>query len=288
MLVSSVIAVGCDSVVPEGTEQLVVEGWIDAGKPLPPIRIALSRTADIPLSEPDQIPPELEVLMTIGDVQVPYARNPESVFEYLPIAANSMIAEEGNSFGLSINGPQTSVSAFGQIPRRIFLDEVFLHIPDSPISAVLLDSLDIGLDSLNLAVNASTGYIYPVEVDVSWTGVESDDWVEIRLDPVTTFSSSLIDFFLLPTQVFPENRATVSELGGRLWSGIYAVPVPSSDSPMPNHTLRVTILRGDQRFANYATSRTSPERREPESNVNGGLGFVGGVSIDSIRVPVRN
>lgn len=287
VMTALLLVVGCDSVVPEGKEQLVVEGWIDAGKPLPPIRIALSRKAEVPLSAPGEAPPELDVEMMIGGVLVPYERNPQSVFEYLPLAPDDLVATEEATFTLTIDGPHSSASASGHIPKQIFLEDVFLRIPDTPISAVLVDSLDIGLDSLNLAVNASTGYIYPVEVDVFWSGVETDDWIEIRLDPVTAFSSSLIDFFLLPTQVFPENRAVVTEPGSRRWSGVYAIPVPYSDSPLPEHTLRVTLLRGDQRFANYATSRTAPERREPVSNVNGGLGFVGGVSIDSIRVNVR-
>jgi len=126
-----------------------------------------------------------------------------------------------------------------------------------------------------------------VDVEVVWSNDGYDGWVEARLDPVTSFSSSIIDFFLLPSQVFIESNAVSDDGATRTWRGVYAIPVDTEDAPMPDHELDVVLLRGDARFARFATSRDAPERREPAGNVNGGLGFVGGISVDSTRVSVQ-
>jgi hypothetical protein len=41
-------------------------------------------------------------------------------------------------------------------------------------------------------------------------------------------------------------------------------------------------VRGDTAFAAFAQTRTDPDRREPISNVEGGLGVAVAVSVDSL------
>jgi hypothetical protein len=142
-------------------------------------------------------------------------------------------------------------------------------------------------------VDARNGFIYPVQVDLTWDPPSTGDdaaveyWIETRLEPRTSFSSSIVDFFLLPKQVLPENQARPDDSDARTWRGVYAVPVDEANEPVPEHDLRVFLLRGDQAFAKFETSRDSPERREPDSNVSGGLGFVGAVAMDSLSLIVE-
>jgi hypothetical protein len=194
-------------------------------------------------------------------------------------------------FNVRVDGDKASAS--GTIPPRITLRDVSVTIPDEAIEAVLLDTLDIGIDSLDLSLDARQGFIYPVQVSLEWDAPASDTegespfWIETRLEPRTRFSSSIIDFFLLPKQVLPENAVDRTSAGSLSWSGVYAVPVEQATTPLPEHGLQVFLLRGDQFFANFETSRDNPERREPESNVVGGIGFVGGISLDSLSLTVH-
>jgi len=281
---------GCDSVTPSHRSTLVVEAWFDTSTPLPPIRISTTRAVSEALT-PDPAPSGTTVEVTMADRTVMYERDPADPLRFLPAVTNGVLAADGDRFDVRIDAPDASVRASGMMPPPITLRDINVSVPDSPISVVLIDSLNVGLDSLNLAVNATTGFIYPVQVSMSWDdntpdGSGFEGWIETRLQPDNDFSSSLIDFFLLPSQVFPESSARTGEDGSLSWEGVYAIAVPESDSPLPPHSLRVVLTRGDDRFARFMTSRDAPDRREPDSNVNGGLGFVGGISTDSTRVDV--
>jgi hypothetical protein len=96
-----------------------------------------------------------------------------------------------------------------------------------------------------------------------------------------------LNFFLLSEQVLPESGILPDKLGVRHWKGIYAVPVPRSDSSFPAHELKVSILRGERSFAQFATTRNEPGRRAPVSNVIGGIGFIGGISLHKVRISVE-
>lgn len=285
MMASLAVIAGCDTVAPTHRASLVVEAWFDTDSPLPPIRITSTQSVSKALS-PEPAPQETRLQVTLGEQTIDYVRSQDDPLWFRPQEASTVSPAVGEPFELTIDAPGSSIVASGSMPPVIQLQDVLVSVPDEPISVVLVDSLNVGLDSLNLAVNATTGFIYPVQVSITWMDVGFDGWVEARLQPDDSFSSSLIDFFLLPSQVFPESSAIAADDDRLQWQGVYAIPVPEADTPMPVHSLRVVLTRGDDRFARFTTSRDSPDRREPVSNVNGGLGFVGGVSSDSLRLDV--
>jgi hypothetical protein len=158
-------------------------------------------------------------------------------------------------------------------------------VAPAPVRAVLLDSLR--RDSLSIP--ADQGYIYPVSVSLRWPsdrlalGEDTTYWVRPQLSPDTTESSSrVVDVFLEPAEVRREDQFRVRN-GKRRWEGVYAVPVEDSTSAFPRHTLTATLTRGDTAFAEFARSRDDPARREPVSNVQGGLGVATAVAIDSVQ-----
>lgn len=286
ILVLLFVLAGCDTVTPTHRPALVVEAWFDTEAPLPPIRV--SSTNDISDAlVPVPAPPGTRIQITMGEQAIDYVQHQEDPLWYLPALNDLSPPAQGEQFELRVDAPGSAARASGIMPPSIRLEDVEISFPADPISVVLIDSLNVGLDSLNLAVNATTGYIYPVQVSLTWMDDDFDGWVEARLQPDDSFSSSLIDFFLLPSQVFPESSATADGNGRLGWEGVYAIPVQDAQSALPEHTLRVVLTRGDDRFARFITSRDAPDRREPVSNVNGGLGFVGGISTDSTRVDVR-
>jgi hypothetical protein len=69
---------------------------------------------------------------------------------------------------------------------------------------------------------------------------------------------------------------------------VYAVPVESGTAPLPRHRLTTSLTRGDTSFASFAQTRTDPDRREPISNVEGGLGVALAVSVDSLAQVVTD
>jgi len=289
VLLFAVFLTGCDAVIPDDEGNLVVEAFIDAAEPLPPVRVSRTQDLGIPLSETSNEQSGTSVRLVLNDVAYQYLHSETEVGLYLPLPQDqTVLVAPGSHFQLQVDTEFESAIATGRVPPKLELRDISVSISDEPISAVLIDTLDIGLDSLNLGLNASTGFIYPVQVTVTWSPSEFEGWVETRLDPLTDFSSSLIDFFLLPSQIFREENAEQSDEGLKIWNGVYAIPVQSEDDPVPAHSLKITLLRGDERYARYATSRNDPTRREPVSSLNGALGFVGGVSIDSLRIPIGN
>lgn len=105
------------------------------------------------------------------------------------------------------------------------------------------------------------------------------------MKPFTQFSSLVLDFILLPEQVFPEDEASL-ESGSHTWTGLYAIPVADAESPLPPHRLRLAVVRSDQDYADYVITRGTPDRREPSSNLDGALGIVAGISVDSLVVSI--
>ena len=277
----------CDAVVPAHEEAIVVEAWLDTGRELPSIRISSTNALGSPLSaSPLQSPARVE--LDVAGSLVSYQPDAVDPLRYVPQPGTSVRPQAGNRFELHVEHEGRESTALGRMPPMIRLKDISVLAASEPTPVVLLDSLNLGLDSLALDVNATTGFIYPIQVSVSWEDNGEDDWIEARLRPSSEFSSSLIDFFLLPSQVFPESSAEQRAGGVRTWQGVYALPVSEADTPLPEHSLHVILIRGDDRFAQFATSRTTPERREPISNVNGGLGFVGGISVDSTSISVNH
>ena len=270
----------CDTVQPSQVGTLVVESFLKAGEPLPAVRVGRTFGVSEGLGS-DQGFENAEVELILDGVRIHYEPVPTSPGLYLPESqARPLIVPPLASFELHVRTPEDEADASGSVPPLILLNDVEIFAPDRAIEAVLLDTLDIGLDSLNLALNAQEGFIYPIQVTLSWNMIPEVEttldeyWIETRLEPLSQFSSSLIDFFLLSQQILPESSIEADDDGLASWTGVYAVPVEAADTPLPEHTLKVSLLRGDHAFAVFETSRDSPERREPVSNVRGGIGFV--------------
>ena len=277
---------GCDAVHPDQTEALVVEAWLETDRALPPIR--LSSTLDVgapldPLSPQGDVQVEVEVDGQIH-AYLPLAGDP---LRYAPADPAATHPRAGQAFEVRVLHEGRTARAHGVLPPVLHLLRASFDVPDEPVPVVLLDSLQLGLDSLALDIEATTGFVYPVQVAVTWQQDDFEGWIEARLQPSASFSSSLLNFFLLPSQVFSEASVTVTNPGELTWEGVYAVPVANADSPLPTHDLRIVLLRSNDQYARFATSRTSPLRREPVSNVSGGLGFVAGISVDSLRLNIR-
>ena len=170
--------------------------------------------------------------MTVADRQFEYETSTESPGIYRPLNTTFKVPA-GAFYSIDVTSSDASAFASGFTPSTIHIDSIRVSIPSTPVSAVLLDTLSLGLDSLSISLNAIEGYIYPVEVSIFWkpdpSSSTESDWLESRLEPVSDFSSTIVDFFLLPTQVFPESRALQTGNDQLTWSGVYAVPVLSEN-----------------------------------------------------------
>ncbi len=288
MLMVVMVWARCDTIEPEEGPRLVVEAFLDAGKPLPPV--ILRRTVALTAPGYDTPVTDADVLLTLDGTPVPYAPDPARPGQYVSVEGGGMVPARAR-YDLRVRWQGQEATAAGEVPPPVRLDSVQVHVPDHPVQAILLDSLNFGLDSLN--VDAREGFIYPVEVTLWWgvdfgeTGPDSVYWIQTRLQPREAFSSSIIDFFLLPEAVFRERTVPRDGAGQRSWTGVYAVPVEKKSDPIPPHGLKVTLLRSRQDYARFADSRNAPDRREPFSNVSGALGIVAGLSVDSLFVGVK-
>lgn len=288
MLVLAVtLALGaCDSVEPDQPGRLVVEGFLDAGEPLPTLTVRATQA--LGAADPDGNPvTDAQVTLVLDGREVTYAPL-EEPGRYGPEDISLRVTER-STFQLAVHWRTEQARASGRIPPRVAIDSVRLHVPPEPVEAVLLDSLR--LDTLD--TGARQGFIYPIDVDVFWTmdfdEVEADSayWIRPYLRPHTDFHSATEDFFVRQDQVLRERSIQRGEDGVRRWTGVYAVPVEAATDPLPPHSLKVALLRSDEEYARFALTRDDPDRREPLSNVEGGLGIVSGVAVDSLRLEVR-
>jgi hypothetical protein len=292
LLIGAAVALisGCDTVRPSQEGTLVLESVLEAGRPLPPVRVSRTWSVYQKLIPGGGGISNAVVELILGERTFAYSADPDTAGLYRPNNATALV-HPLETFLLSVKADGDEASASGVVPPRIHLSEVAITVADEAIEAVFLDTLDIGIDSLDISLDARNGFIYPIQVDLTWdspaSGTEGTYWIETRLEPRTSFSSSIVDFFLLPKQVLPEDATRPESSDLRAWRGVYAVPVDEATEPVPEHQLQIFLLRGDQAFAKFETSRDSPERREPESNVSGGLGFVGAVAMDSLSLNVK-
>ncbi len=276
----------CDTVVPGSEPVLVVEAFLQTGAPPPTIR--LRQTG--PLAGPydaggAQAVTDARVMLQLDTLQVPYHPDPATPGFYRPANTELLLAPQ-TAFVLEIQWRGRLIRARDVLPPSIRIDSVQVSFPEKPVPAVLLDSLVLN-DSL--AIGGREGYLYPVEVTLWWWAPNDPDssyWVRPHLQPDVPFSSVVVDLFLRTEQVLLEQQSAQEVDGRRRWIGVYAVPVDSAHAPMPVHTVRVALLRSGQAYARFAATRESPERREPVSNVEGGLGIVAGIALDSLRLTV--
>jgi hypothetical protein len=265
-----VALIGCDAAEP-APARLVVEAFVETGRPLP--EVTIRRTAD--LDDPAAAPPVADavVTLTLGDDTVDYAPVPGQPGRYAPQRALTAVA--GATLSAEVTWQAQRATASSLLPTPISLDSVRVVPAAAPVEAVFADSL--GLE-------VREGFLYPVDVTLYWTAPEADpnadsSWVRARLSPPAAFPSAVVDFVLLTDATRP--GADLAAGGAvRRWSGVYAVPVDAPDDPLPPHALDVVLLRSGPDYARYALSRTDPDRREPVGNVAGGIGIAAGVAVD--------
>lgn len=277
----------CDSTLPDDPEpRLVVEGFIGTDEPLPEIRLSKTGSLKKPYSPLGAAVNDADVLMQIGSRSVSYAPDPVRPGVFRPVESSTSPARGGDAFVLTIDWNGERATAGGVVPPPIRLLSADVVVPDEPVSAVLLDSL---LLSDSLAVGAHKGYIYPVEVTLSWEEIDDpadEFWIRAQLSPYSKFSSTVVDFFLRSEEIFEEAVSSKAAAATRTWTGVYAVGVAAGNDPVPAHDLRISLIRSGRDYARFASSRGTPERREPISNLNGAIGIFTAISVDSTRVRV--
>jgi hypothetical protein len=286
----------CDTIQPENIGLLVVQGYFNADHPLPRVTVHESSAIDAALDDIQKPVSNANVVVTHNGTTIPYVPVDDSAGVYRSPPGVDVILRALDSIDLLVTYEDQQASGSGRIPPPVSIANVNVITPERAIEAVLIDSLNLGIDSLSVAIIASKGYIFPVEVELSWIVLEEEAatdkfWIQTRLDPIQKFSSSLLDFFLLSTQVLPEGEIDIiiDPVLGRVrrWTGIYAVPVPEADDILPPHELKISLLRSGQDYARLATTVDEPDRRSPAGNVRGGIGFVGGISVDSLSISVQ-
>ena len=287
VLAAGLVLTGCDSALPPDSDPtLVVEGFIGTGEPAPSIRLSRTMSLTRGYDSVAAAVTEADVSVIVGGRNVRYGPEPGRPGLFRPVDGADLTARPGDVFALDIDWNGRRASAGGTVPPPIRLLSLDVVVPDEPVSAVLLDSL---LLSDSLAVGAYKGYIYPIEVSLTWEAAADpggEFWVRAQLRPYADFSSTVVDLFLRSEAIFQESGAAVGSPGSRRWTGVYAVGVEGVDDPVPDHTLRVAILRSGRDYARFASSRHAPERREPTSNLEGAIGIFTAVSVDSTRVQV--
>jgi hypothetical protein len=273
----------CDwSTTPVEEETLVVEAFLETGRPLPPIR--LRRTRPLRAGPDSQAAPAsgAQVAVELEDERYPYVEAADAPGRYRP--TTEAVVPPGASWRLTVRWEGDTARARGRTPGPITIREVCVDAPDAPSRAVQVDSLR--RDSLDIP--ADLGYIYPIDVTVRWAPppappqADTSTWVRAQLRPdATPFPSEVVEFFLQPAEVRREDGYARRD-GASQWRGVYAVPVDSGGAPLPSHNVTTALVRGDTAFAAFAQTRTDPDRREPISNVEGGLGIAVAVSVDSL------
>ena len=281
---------GCDSVEPESDTFLVIQGFLEANEPLP--ELTLKQTVAVNqdlITEPEQPVLDADVQLILNGTSIPYRASLTQPGVYEPSSQADQIILPGTSFSINFEWLGQEAHASGVIPHTIELDSIQVRIPDTPVTAILVDTLRLDTPS----VGARSGYIYLVEVDLWWTTPQqavsipdSTFWIETRLRPQIDFSSKVLDVFLLSEEVQPEETIQGDTFSRKSWTGVYAVPVEDSLSSIPDHSLSIQLLRGTTDYALFAASRNNPERREPISNIEGAIGIVTGISLATKQVDI--
>lgn len=274
--------VGCDwGTTPVQEQSLVVEAFLETGRPPPTVHLRRTRPLRPPTDSLRDAASDGWVVLTLEGDPIPYAESRPGRYE--PVGDTGTVPARV-SWTLEAHWQGDTARARGRTPSPIDVSQVCVDVPDTPSRAIQVDSLR--RDSLDIP--ADLGYIYPIDVAVRWEGqrptpgADTTTWVRAQLRPDTTqIESEVVEVFLQPAEVRREDEfARWSD--GRQWRGVYAVSVDSATAPLPSHTLTTALVRGDTAFASYAQTRTDPDRREPISNVDGGLGIATAVSVDSL------
>ncbi len=275
------VLVRCDwTTDPVEGQPFVVEAFLETGRPLPAVTLKQVRPLTSTGDSLRNGVSGAEVTLTLGSSAISYSES--KIGRYVP--SESTVVPPQVSWHLTVKRNETEAGAGGTTSPPIVLNEVCVDVPEEPVRAVQVDSLR--RDSLDIP--AEEGYLYPIEVTVQWEGDPPAPenapayWVRTQLRPdESSFQSEVVDLFLEPAEIRREDRFSRTD-GAQEWKGVYAVPVDSSNAPLPSHNLTTSVVRGDSAFASFAQTRTDPDRREPISNVDGALGVAHAVSVDSL------
>jgi len=279
----------CDwTTEPVEQQSFVVEAFLETGQSPPAVLLRRTRPLRASGDSSADVASGGQVDLSVGGQSVAYEEARRAPGRYVPAGEPGRIPPR-TSWQLRVQWNGTAARAQGVTPPPIGIAEVCAEVPDEPVRAVQVDS--VRRDSLDIP--ADQGYLYPIEVRVQWRPLsasghpDSTYWVRAQLQPdAAPFPSEVVDFFLEPAEIRREDQFAKTE--GRLqWKGVYAVPVDSSDAPLPPHNLTTSLVRGDTAFASFAQTRTDPDRREPLSNVDGALGVALGVSVDSLSRTIQ-
>ncbi len=277
----------CDLAGPVNRQSLVVEAFLETGRSLPTITLRQTRPLSNPGDRRANAAQGATVELVLDGQAISYAESEQRPGRYVPTAGPEEVPARV-PWRLTVQWRGAEAQARGMTPPPIEVSEVCIEVPPDPVQAILVDSLR--RDSLDIP--AEQAYIYPIDVSLRWSadqlavGEDTTHWVRPQLHPDTTESASrVVNFFLEPVDVRREDQFRRRD-DQRVWRGVYAVPVEDSTAAFPHHDLSVTLTRGDTSFAAFAQSRDDPERREPVSNVEGGLGIATAVAVDSLRSAV--
>ena len=283
-LVLVLMLVRCDLTGPVDRQSLVVEAFLKTDRPLPTITLRQTRSLNDPGDRRANAAQGGTVELVLDGQPISYEESDQRPGRYVPVSEVGDVPDRV-PWRLAARWRGEEARARGTTPPPIELSEVCVEVPPEPVQTIRVDSLR--RDSLDIP--AEQGYLYPVDVSLHWpadplvAGEDTTHWVRPQLNPDTTESASrVVNFFLQPVDVRREDQFRRQE-GQKAWTGVYAVPVEDSTSAFPQHDLTATLTRGDTSFAAFARSRGDPERREPISNVNGGLGIATAVATDSLR-----
>ncbi len=282
LMAAVAVVAGCDAVQPADSGSLVVEAFMSPGSRPSTIRLRTTSPLEASASSAyGSVARDASVTLRINDEDLSYEETGAGLYD--PPVEYDRILETGDTFRLQVLWEGISATASGVIPAPIRLDSILVSVPESPVEAVLIDSLRRD----TLGVDATTGYIFPIEATIWWGSEgEADSWIQTRLSPRTEFTSVVVDFFLLPEGVFREEDAVEPGVPSGVWTGLYAVPVEDSGAVLPTHDLSVSLVRAGEAYAAFARNRSDGEGREPPSNVQGALGIAVGLSVDSLTVRV--
>ncbi len=285
---------GCDSIEPSDTSQMVIEGFLEAGKPLPYISLSHTQTLEQSTSENLDFIRDASFRLYVDDIVFPYGPSSAVEGKYAPLNNTIQAIPAGAKFRAEISWQSQTAITEDIIPPPITIDEVRIDVPEKPVTAILVDTLRFDEPQ----VGAREGFIYLIDVTINWSIAEnipptdSTYWIETRLIPQSEFSSTVLDVFLLSEEVLQENATGLKSAAllsnQRTWTGVYAVPVEDSLSSPPAHNLTVQLVRGTRAYADFAASRNTPERREPISNITGAIGILAGIALDSKAFEVKN
>lgn len=286
MLAACLLAVaGCDATFPDQEPILVIEGYLQPEQPIPPIRI----TESDPLAAHKRLatPPDAAVQFQIGDQSIRLIPTPDLPGYFVPADYPEFIVPSLAEFDVSVQWQGQDFSAHGQVPPSLSINEVSIHIPDTPEQAILVDTLRLD----TLAIQAKTIYIYTIEATVSWTAEQASDtdqpdyWIEARLRSTPSLSSKVLNQFLLTDEIQLEKQILKKD-GFYIWKGVYAIEAAGPNAPVPPHDLSVVLVRSGYDYAHFASSLQNPGNTEPVSNIQGGVGILAGIALDSLNLAI--